>query len=58
MFHIYTILYQMISLGDTILQWEYDIFLAQIIWHYADRDFDDILRKYNKALVLLLTGNT
>ena len=57
MFHIYTFFHQMVSLDDTILEWEYYIFHAYTIWHYVDTGFDDILCKYNRDLVLLVAGN-
>ena len=57
MFHINTIFHQMISLDDTILEWEYYIFHAYTIWHYLDTGFDDILCKYNRGLVLFAARN-
>ena len=58
MFHINTIFHQMISLDDTILEWEYYIFHAYTIWHYVDTGFDDILCKNNRDLVLLVLQET
>ena len=57
MFHIYTVFHQIISLDDTILEWEYYIFHACTIWHYVDTSFNGILSKYNRDLVLHAPGN-
>ena len=48
----------MISLDNSILQLECDIFHAYTIWHCVDKGFDDILCKHNKILILLVERNT
>ena len=52
MYHIHKFFLQMISLDDNILQWEYDTFHVQIIWHCAYKGTGGILRKWNRCLVL------